>query len=91
MVQFLDADHHYDHKLEDLILCNVHTDDDDEEEEEDDDVPIMSLSSSRDEPSTYENAIDHLRTECMEMQEIDELAEKGQPGLLHLPGDLVTQ
>jgi hypothetical protein len=31
MVHLIDADRAYDHTLEDLLLCNVHTDDDDED------------------------------------------------------------
>jgi hypothetical protein len=32
MVQFVDVDRNFDHTLEDMILCNVHTDDDGDKE-----------------------------------------------------------
>jgi hypothetical protein len=85
MVHLIDADRAYDHTLEDMLLCNVHTDYDDEY------ASIALFSSARDGPSIYEDAIDLLATEGMGTQEIDELTEKGQPGLLNLPGSLATQ
>jgi hypothetical protein len=70
MVHFIGADRNYDHTLEDLILCNVHTDDDDN-------VSITSFSSAWDGPSTYEDVIDLLAAECMGMQDIDDIQKKG--------------
>jgi hypothetical protein len=85
MVQFIDADHTYDHTLEDLLVCNIQGDDDDKN------ASTTSFSSAWDGPSSYEDAIDLLAAEGMGMQENDELPKKGQPGPLLLPEDSAIQ
>jgi hypothetical protein len=57
---FTNADRHYGHTLEDLILCNVHSYDDDN-------VSATSFSSARGGPSMYEDTIDLLAAESMSM------------------------
>jgi hypothetical protein len=79
MVQFIDADHTYDHNLEDLLVCDIQGDGDYEN------ASTTSFSSAGDGPSSYEDAIDLLADEGTGMQDNDVLPEKGQPGTLLLP------